>query len=232
MNIDINIETLVADAVAAALAPERMQPIIESKLEEVVKRAIESQFSYRGDFQTMLEQKLSEVMPTDFEGVARYGDLVSKTVNSMLIEYQHQAVNQTIKEKIEAMVKALPARMKLSELIAKLTKSFDSRSQRNGSDQPTVLITKSTGTCDGYWRLDMDPENDIGQYSCKIQMAFTNEGECYSLKIDDRDPSKSLFLGAAFGAEALVLNIYTGGVKVDFEDINTDDIYYANSDYD
>lgn len=68
------------------------------------------------------------------------------------------------------------------------------------------------------------------RYSCAIQMQFNREGECYSLKIDEKeDPKNMLFLGSHHGADALALNIYTGGTKIDFEEIDVDEIYYPDT---
>lgn len=61
-------------------------------------------------------------------------------------------------------------------------------------------------------------------------MAFTEEGECYSLRVGETDMKKALILGSAYGAEALVLNLYTGGTKVDYEQVYTGDIRYSEGD--
>ncbi|WP_181425912.1 hypothetical protein [Pseudomonas soli] len=40
---------------------------------------------------------------------------------------------------------------------------------------------------------------------------------------------RSLIIGSAYGAEALVLNLYTGGTKVDYEQVYVGDIRYAEA---
>ena len=79
MNIDINIEGLVADAVAAALAPEKLQPIIQANVEKAVKSAIDDNFGYRSPFIELCKESMAAVMPTDLGDLGRYGDLVLKT---------------------------------------------------------------------------------------------------------------------------------------------------------
>lgn len=233
MQIDINIEQIVAESVAAALHPEKIQPIIEKNVQDAVKGAIEKQFSYSSPFKKALEEKLAGIMPTEFEDLGRYGDLVMKTVTCLLNDRQDQAVNQTIKEKLEAMLSPFPERLSLSELIAKLTIAFADSHRRDGSDQPTIIIEKSDndGLTPGYWHFYADPKECQEKYQCDIQMAFRPDGECYSLKIDEHDPRKSLLLGRDFNAERLIMGLYTGGVKIDYEDVDTDDIYYSGSDY-
>ncbi len=231
MQLDINIEGIVAAAVAAALSPEKLQPIIEKNVESTVKRAIEEQFSYSSPFNKLLEEKLAGVMPTDVQDIGRYGDLVLKTVSGYLQDMQNQAVKQSIEEKLTAMLKPLPARMTLTELVKQITKAFEDRSDIAGEDGPSIIIEKSEGICDGYWQLYADAEQNKDKWSCSVKMMFSSDGECFDLTVNEYDPKKSLYLGATYGIEALLLNIYTGGVKIDFEEIYTGDIRYSNSDY-
>lgn len=231
MQLDINIEGIVAASVAAALSPEKLQPIIEKNVESTVKRAIEEQFSYSSPFKKLLEEKLAGVMPTDVQDIGRYGDLVLKTVSSYLENMQNQAVKQTIEEKLTDMLKPLPARMTLTELVKQITKAFEDRSDISGEDGPSIIIEKSEGVCDGYWQLYADAEQNKDKWSCSVKMMFRSDGECFDLTVNEYDPKKSLYLGATYGIEALLLNIYTGGVKIDFEEIDTYDVRYSHSDY-
>ncbi|WP_430317840.1 hypothetical protein [Pseudomonas nitroreducens] len=231
MNIDINIEGLVADAVAAALAPEKLQPIIQANVEKAVKSAIDDNFGYRSPFVELCKESMAAVMPTDLGDLGRYGDLVLKAVRMALNEHQDHALKQTITERMENLLKPLPARMKLSELVEKLTEHFATGHRREG-DKPTFIVEVSD-VVEGYWGLYADPKEGADRYSkygCAIQMQFNKEGECYSLRIDEKeDPKNMLFLGSHHGADALALNLYTGGTKVDFEDIYLDDIYYPDA---
>ncbi|MCE0965631.1 hypothetical protein [Pseudomonas sp. NMI4491_12] len=231
MQLDINIEGIVAESVAAALSLEKLQPIIEKNVEATVKRAIEEQFSYSSPFEKLLNEKLASVMPTDVQDIGRYGDLVLKTVSSYLENMQNQAVKQTIEEKLTAMLKPLPARMTLTELVKQITRAFEERSDIAGEEGPSIIIEKSEGVCEGYWQLYADAEQNKDKWSCSVKMMFRSDGECFDLTVNEYDPKKSLYLGATYGIEALLLNIYTGGVKIDFEEIYTGDIRYSHSDY-
>lgn len=228
MQIDINIEQIVAESVAAALAPEKIQPIIQKNLDEAVKDAITEQFSWRSPFREMLKEKLAGVMPTDIDDLARYGDLVVKSVKGMLAESQQQAIRQTIEEKLASMLKPLPSSMKLSELIAKLTEHFADSYEREGSLSPTFHAEEPDAT-NGYWDFCADPRSDVSKYGCAIKMRFDKEGTCWSLKMEDRD-AKALILGPSFAADALVLNLYTGGIKIERDRVDTDEIYYPDAD--
>ncbi|WP_430310050.1 hypothetical protein [Pseudomonas sp. PONIH3] len=234
MQLDINIEGIVADSVAAALSPEKLQPIIDKNVESAVTSAIKEQFSYNSPFKKLLEESLAGAMPTKIAGLGRYGDLVLKTVSAMINDYQEQALRQTITEKLTKVLEPLPARIKLSELIDQLTRAFEDSHLRDkhGSEAPTFIIEKGTGysSTSEYWRLYADANEGVDKYSCQVQMAFTGEGECYSLRVGETDMKKSLILGSAYGAEALVLNLYSGGTQVEYEQVYVGDIRYAEAD--
>jgi len=230
MQLDINIEGIVAESVAAALSPEKLRPIIQSNVEDTVKRAIESQFNYRSKFKELLEEKLAGVMPTDIEDVGRFGDLVVKTVSGMLGDMQNQAVKQAIQERLAEMIKPLPQSITLTELLNQITKGLGESDESRGEDRPTIIVETTEGVCAGYWHLYVDAEERTSKYACAIQMDFNKEGQCYSLKINDYDPSKTLFLGAKFGLDALLLNLYTSGVKVQYQEIDVYDFHYGHDD--
>ncbi|WP_189338898.1 hypothetical protein [Chromobacterium amazonense] len=50
MQLNIDIEKMVADAITTKLAPEVLQPIIEKNVGEAVQQAIEGQFRYNSEF--------------------------------------------------------------------------------------------------------------------------------------------------------------------------------------
>lgn len=234
MQLDINIEGIVADSVAAALSPEKLQPIIDKNVQSAVTSSIQEQFNWNSPFKRLLEESLAGAMPTKIAGLGRYGDLVLKTVSAMINDYQEQALRQTITEKLAKVLEPLPARIKLSELIDQLTRAFEDSHLRDkhGSEAPTFIIEKGTGysSTSGYWHLYADANEGVDKYSCQVQMAFTGEGECYSLRVGETDMKKSLILGSAYGAEALVLNLYTGGTQVEYEQVYVGDIRYAEAD--
>lgn len=235
MNIDINIEQIVADAVGAALSPEKLQPIITTNVEKAVKSAIDDAFGYRSPFLKLLEGKIAEAMPTDIEDIGRYGDLVLKAVSAFINETQQDYIRNAIQPKLEGMLKKLPSTMKLSELVKLLVEEFSQDhldSERDGSEQPTIIVRRSTGICSGYWHLHIDPKEGKSEYGCRIRADFQDSGKCYSLKIDDEDMGRALLIGPTYNADALMLNIYTGGITIELDETDFSDVYYPGSSYD
>lgn len=230
MELNIDIESVVAQAVAAALAPERLQPIITKQVEKAVDNAIEEQFGYRAPFRKLLEEKMAAAMPTNMEDLGRFSDLVLKVISAKLHEAQAEAVAQIIQPKLDAMLKPLPPTMKLSELVAKLLPDLADDYRRNGDSQPTIIVEHNDGL-DGYWRLYIDSRGDRDKYSCRLQIAFDKEGKAYSLRIGDEKMEKALLIGPTYNADALLLQIYTCGITIELDQTDFSDVYYEGEDY-
>lgn len=233
MKLEINIEQIVSDAVAAALAPEVIQPIITANVQKAVKTAIEEQFNYRSPFTKLLESSLEAVMPTSIDGLNRYGDLVSKTVVEIVDKYQQQHISQAVAEKLEGMLKPLPASMKLSELVRKLMPSLSERFERDGSSRPTIIVEHSEqSVVKDYWDLFIDPKAHVDKYRCSIHARFRGEGasECWAMEIRGHEVGKSLLLGPAFGVDNILTNLYLGGVKIILDQEDFDEVFYGEDD--
>lgn len=228
MELNIDIESVVAQAVAAALHPERLQPIITTQVEKAVDRAIEEQFGYRAPFREMLEAKMAAAMPTDMENLGRFSDLLLKVIKAKLHEAQEEAVAQVIQPKLEAMLKPLPPAMKLSELVEKLLPDLADDYRRDGCSQPTIIVERSDGVVDGYWRLYIDSRSERDKYGCRLQIAFNSEGKAYSLCIGDEKMEKALLIGPTYNADALLLQIYTCGITIELDQTDFSDVYYEN----
>lgn len=224
MQLNIDIQGMLADAMNNALSPEKLQPIIQSNIERALKDCIEDQLGYRAPFRELLKTKMAEVMPTDIEGLGMFSDLVMKVIREKLNSSQNDFIAQAIQPQLESLLRPLPATMKVSQLANQLLEYFSEAYEREGG-QPTFIIDDDSNV-DGYWRFYADPRESSSKYSCKIQMAFNKEGECYSMKLDEREPSKCLLIGQGYGADALALNIYTGKVKIQMDSNDFSDLYY------
>lgn len=232
MNIDFDIESLVANAVSAALTVEKLQPIITSNVEKAVKSAIDEQFSYRAPFIEHLKSKVAAAMPTDIENMGRFGDLVLKTVSAYMNDQQHQFIKQAIEPKLASMLRTLPPKMKLSELVAMLTEDFNDCYERKESDQPSFIVERSSGITSDYWRLFADPRANVSSYGCRIQASFRGDGQCWELKVNNEDLQKKLIIGPTHNADALMLNLYTGGIVIELDQDDFSDVYYDDGEED
>ena len=234
MQIDLDIENMLADAVRNALSPEKMQPIIEANVSKAVRSAIEEQFRYSSPFDKLLKDSVSAVMPTSLEDMGRLGDLVLKTVMATVNETQVDFVQRAVEAKMKSMLQALPAKMTLSALVGMLVKEFDEPDnyERKECSRPSIIVKKADYPVSGYWSLAFDPEEGKGEYSCRVRAAFTQEGRCYSLHIQGEDVKKALLISTTYSADALMLQLYIGGVEVELDKEDFEDVEYSSGNFD
>ena len=63
MKIDIDIEKTIADAVAAAIAPERIGEIIKTNVQNTVDEAVNTAFGRWGEFSKAVQVAVNEITP-------------------------------------------------------------------------------------------------------------------------------------------------------------------------
>lgn len=60
MKIEIDFEGMLKQAIANALAPEAIQPVIQQKMNEVVASAINEQFRHGAPLKRLVEQSMAK----------------------------------------------------------------------------------------------------------------------------------------------------------------------------
>jgi len=227
MQLDINIEGLVVEAVSAALHPDAIRDVLQNAVKKAVTGAIEEQFRYNSPFKKLLEEQMAGAMPTKIDGIAAYATLVKNVVAETLEAQQNQALEQTVKAQLETILKPLPASMKLGEFMKELFKAYkhDEHDEHGDVSMPEVEIDSHELTV-GYWRLYFDKEDSYGsKYSSRVQMDFQPGGKCYSAKIDSREPGHIKRMGVGHAVDALITNIYACAVLIEYEDVDPEDIW-------
>lgn len=222
MELKIDIEKMVADAITAKLAPEVLQPIIEKNVGEAVQSAIEGQFRYNSDFRKGLEQHITDHMPNTYADMGYFGDFVSKAVaaklNAMMADQAATVINPMLQE----ITKPLPAEMKIGDLLKMLFDDFNDQSESyaEDNDYPTFIINQSypdSSALRGYMSVSIDPEENKSRHSCKYQLTFDGNGNVTTIRVDDVKITEGLIAGRMFGISRMLLQLYTQQVKVIFD---------------
>lgn len=233
MQLNIDIEGMAAAALASALEPERVAAVLEKHMIEAVDSGIKEQFGYRSEFTKLLNAELARAMPTNVEDLGRFSDLVVKTVTEVVNAHQAEFVKKAVADRLNSMLRPLPETMKLSEVVQQIVATFDEH-DRDGSSAPTVIFERSD-TVGGYAELRIDPRGDRSRHGCRFRARLhpvddDNHGlvVCWALEIDDEKLENKRFIGPTFNAEALLLNLYTGQVKIEIDETDFSEVYYPS----
>ena len=233
MILELNVEQAVAKAIESEFTTEKISELVKAHAAKAIESAIRAQFEWRGPTAKLMAQKISEVMPTDFGDMCRMADVVCRTVESTIKQSQDEFIQRAVTERIELMLKPLPPVMKLSEIVGKIVGSF-SEADREGERQPTVIFQRSSSHLTSeYCDIYIGPTGEKHRYSCDYHIRIRRaEGselyECWSL--EDNDPSRRIFTGPIYGAEALLFALHTGRVKIELDKTDFDDLYYEGAE--
>lgn len=222
MELNIDIEKMVADAITAKLSPEALQPIIEKNVGEAVQSAIEGQFRYSSEFRKALEKHIAAHMPTTYAEMGYFGKFVCEAVVSKLNGMMMEQAANMVTPMLEEITKPLPAEMKISELLKMLFDDFNSTSEDycETNSEPTIIIRQTypdSSVLRDYMDVHIDPEENKSRSSCKYRLHFDGDGKVTGVRVGDEDITKGLIAGRMYGITRTLLQLYTQQVKVIFD---------------
>jgi hypothetical protein len=230
MQINLNIENTIANALAVALSPERLQAVIEKQVAEVTDRTIKDVFSSYGDFSKAVATAVKSLVPHEIsmDGAANWNHAIGQHIARRLAAVNDQRIAQAINPMLDKLLETPPTELKVSELVQKAIEFWGDNygESRNGS--PTITVERKDRN--GYWGLYMDKESGKSNYSCEVILGVSSDGNVYSLKVNERDIKTIKFAGPFYRFEAYLFQLYTGGTKLILDTEDFSDVYYPGND--
>lgn len=226
MQINLNIEETIAQALTAALAPERLQAVIEKQIAEVADRAIKDAFSTYGDFSKTVATAVKSLIPHELslDGAANWNHAIGQHIAERLMAVNDQRIAQAISPMLDELLATPPAELKVSELVAKAVEYWGEEYGERKHGRPTIIFDHRDSN--GYWGMALDKESGTSEYSCAIRIQVNSKGDVYSLKVNECDIKKTKFAGPFFNFEAYLFQLYTGGTKLVLDTEDFSDVYY------
>ena len=231
MKIDIDLEGMIAKAAEDAFEPARIQEMLTEQLKSSVKTAISSAFAYRSKFQTMLNERISEAMPSDLEDLGRFGDVVLKQAKIYIQNYMEEQAATMLQARMTELLKPFDKEITMSKLAELLRdKFYDGFYGDCDESGPTIIIERGCSDEEGWFDLYADAKSDTSKYYCELIARF-KRGICWDFELKDkRVKSTDEYFGRLFNADALILNLYTGQTKVILDETDFSDLYYENNE--
>jgi len=118
LELDLDIETILAEAVKEAISPERIQNQINTHVNNAVENALDKALNRWSPFSKALEEQVKEAMPIGDYQVPRYHDYIIKAVQESIAESQQEMAQRMVNERIKDLVGGeFPKEMSLSEML-------------------------------------------------------------------------------------------------------------------
>lgn len=228
MQIQIDIQGMLQQAIDQALAPETLQPILGKALNETLERAIKDAFGYGSDFRKIMETSVAEAMPKQVDGLVIMGELITDRIKQIVGDQQDATLTQIIDAQLEGLMTPAPAQMKLSDLCKEMTQRWGRREfdRPEGSRPSFIKKTSSYGSVSFY----LDKEESKDEMECDFELHISaGGGNILSLRVrgEDRHPPRK-HISRRWDDELYLTQLFAAGtqIEIDMRDGEDHDHYY------
>lgn len=221
--MEIKIELDLPAIISQAVSAERIQPIVDKAISEVVSSAIRDATGYNSPFRESLKKQLTEAMPHGLaiDDVAKFQLVLNQAVKEAVHGANAATVQTAIKAGVADIIPEMPAIIKLSELLNAARAGF----HKEGHEDFYAKYEQAVG---GFGHIFLDEDsNKRSKYFASTQIDITKNGEAYAVKFHGqqlKDGDKPQHVISHF--DALLIALYTGRTKIEV-DIDADDVEAA-----
>lgn len=219
------LETAIVAAFTKMAETGAIEKIVAEKIAKTVDSILDDALRSYSDFGKQLKETINASLHVDMKGLSLtgYNDIILKIIKAKLDNSIEIVGAARIEKELEELLAAPPAEIKLSELVEQL------KNGRTGGDWYQCTCIVDWGSNDGWGRIYLDEDGDKSKRDCDHELAFTKDGEIYSISIDGRDPSKKLFIGPFYSFERSLFQMYVAKTKL-IVDENEVETYYPGCD--
>lgn len=218
LKINIDLEAVVAQA----LAPERLQPILDKHISAAITSAIDDATGYRSDFRNRLKEQLATAMPhgLTMDDMAKFQHVLNQSMANLASGLNTETINAALAKVVADVLPNLPGTVTLSDLLK------DARADFHADRREAFYAHFERSEYGGGWlALDGDP-NCRSEYSAGIRLGVNSEGEVFSLRLDGKDVTPASRPDVINRFDATLMSMYVGRTRLEM-DMEPDDVEYA-----
>jgi len=230
--MDITIKIDIEKAIAGALTPEKLTPILDKHVAEAITSAISNATGYDSDFRKTLKEQIKDAMPHGLrlDEVSKFQHILNGALNAAVSGANNEAVRTAIEKSVVGSIASAPASIKLSEFMELVRDGL----HVEGGAKFYAYLDSSYSLHHLY--LDKDPapgsstsfrggylSREDRKYSAAYSLAFNKEGEVYALKLDEKVITPASLPNVIGSFDALLMSMYVGRTRL-IADIDDGDI--------
>lgn len=232
MKIEINID--LEASVAAALAPENLQPILDKHLTEAITSAVRDATGYNSEFQKGLKEQMKQVLPHGLgtDDVVKFQQILNASIRNVLQGANSDTITTALNACVQKVLPDVPKELKLSELIEEARGAF----HKEKHEAFYAFWDPSEHVAGGHLYLDDDemPGGGYGtregvKYSAAIHLAVNDKGEVYTLKFRDQEVTPASRPNVITPFDSILMAMYVGRTRL-IVDMDDDDVESASGE--
>lgn len=237
MQISINLD--LESAIAQALHPEKLAPILDKHITDAIKSAISDATGYRSEFRTKLEEQVKQALPhgLGLDDMMKFQHVLNHSIKNVMQGASAATIECALKQIAKDVLPEVPEVIDLSEFIEEAREGLH---KEDGSAfyaywEPSPY----SGDSGGWLYLDSDetPGNLFSsrksreemKYSADIRLAVNGKGEVYAMKFDGQDVTPSSKPKIISQFDGLLMAMYVGRTRLNV-DIDDDEVESAASE--
>lgn len=234
MKLEINFD--LEAAVASALSPEKLSPILDKHLTEAITSAVREATGYNSPFAKALKTQLVEMLPHGLalDDVAKFQQVLNHSLRDLVHGMNAEAVNTALRKVAEEALPEVPAVVKLSELLDEARDGF----HKEKHEAIYALWEPSRHGGGGWLYLHGDPSpgsssiysssrsRESSKYGARYQLAVSDKGEVYALKLDGRQVTPAARPDVIGRLDSIFMSMYVGRTRLEI-DMDEDEVERA-----
>lgn len=233
--MQLTIELDLEAAVAAALSPAKLAPILDKHVLDAVTTAVRDATGYGSTFSKNLKEQFAEALPhgLSIDDVAKFQQVLNQSITSLARGLGNDAIHAALHKAAAETLPDIPAVLKLSELIDAARDGF-----HKDKHEAFYAMWEPNERGNGGGHLYLDSDADFGEssryggkskYSAARQLAVNEGGEVYTLKLDGREFTPASRPDVITRFDSILMCMYVGRTRLDV-DIDAGDVASAASE--
>ncbi|QBP75371.1 hypothetical protein E2K99_10265 [Herbaspirillum huttiense] len=229
--MDITIKIDIEKAIVGALAPEKLEPILDKHVTEAITSAIRDATDYSSDFRKALSEQFKDVLPHGLgkDDTVKFQHILNQALQSAVAGANLVLVQNALSKAVMNTLPTLPATVTMKELLEMARSDF---CKEDGEAFYAYFEESDTGGGSLYLDSDESPGSglygkkkarDEAKYSAENAIHFTKEGEVYSMTLDGNliKPASMPTVISAF--DTMLMSLYVGRTRI-VEVLDDDDV--------
>lgn len=231
LKISIDLEA----SLAQALAPEKLQPILDKHITDALTSAIKDATGYRSKFSEALKEQLGATLPhgLNLGDVAKFQQVLNQAMQSAVHGANAAAVSVALAKAVEDVMPDVPPTMKLSELIEAARADFCIEKH-----EAFFACYEVSEYGHAHLYLDSDPNPGSSHFansqksSAAHRLSFTKEGVVYALRLEGTQLTPAARPVVISRFDSILMSMYVGRTTLEVDMRECDVESAASEQYD
>ncbi|MBX4920952.1 hypothetical protein HJA76_14755 [Rhizobium bangladeshense] len=198
---------------------ENVRAMIEKKIDEAVKGAIDDAFRSYGSVYKQIQTAVGEALSIgDKIDVPAYGVMVMNLLREKLDSSVSEILRGKIAAEMDDLLRIAPKEIKFSEIINSMVehaKEYEGK----GWGKIAVFVEESDYS-ERCYHVGIDPDGDQRKrYDCDTQFYVDAQGKISSLTVNRRDVSKVIGIAPYWAYQKMIFSAYACGSKLIMDEL-------------